>query len=258
MVFSWLKRRRRRRLLAQPFPEDWVRALEALPFYGTLAAAEKSTLHDILRVIVAEKHWEGCGGLTLTEEMQVVIAGHAALLLLGLEHDYYPQFDTILVYPSSYRVGPRHLEDGIYAEDAEHAGEAWYRGPVILSWDQVLDGAQYGQDGVNVALHEFAHKLDFESGVIDGTPPLPSREAAVRWADVMTRAYEQLCEEDENDVDTLLDPYGATNEAEFFAVATETFFEMPVDMQEELPELYEVLRDFFGQDPAARYLAADP
>ena len=260
MVFSWLRRRRWRRLLSTPFPSDWLPYLQSnVAHYGLLGEAEQAKLRDDLRILIADKTWEGCGGLTVTDEIKVTIAAQASLLLLGMEHDYFSRVRSILVYPAGYRspegvIGP----DGVVREGVGRLGEAWYRGPVILGWDEVRLGGQDHRDGRNLVLHEFAHQLDFRDGWIDGTPPLKNRARYKQWQEVMTAEYSRLVEESERGKPKVLDEYGATNPAEFFAVATECFFEKPVQMQRRHPKLYEVLRNYFGQDPANRFTRTMP
>jgi Mlc titration factor MtfA (ptsG expression regulator) len=252
MLFAWLKQRRRRQLLATPFPPEWLIFLRKnVPLYGQLSEAEQAKLRDDLRIFVVERHWEGCGGLTVTDEMKVTIAAQACLLVLNIEHDYFSRVPSILVYPSGYRApAERRGPDGTVNPDAGRLGEAWYRGPVILAWDTVLNGPE----GQNVVLHEFAHQLDFLDGYADGTPLLSSREAYRRWHEVMTAEYQRLIRESESGHARVLDAYGATNPAEFFAVATEAFFEKPLPLRQRHPALYEVLRDYYRQDPAERVL----
>jgi Mlc titration factor MtfA (ptsG expression regulator)/Zn-finger nucleic acid-binding protein len=258
MIFSWLKKRRRRRLLAASFPTDWLAHLQGnVAHYGLLGETERAKLRDDLRVLIAEKTWEGCGGLAVTDEMKVTIAAQACLLLLGVEHDYFSRVQSILVYPAGYRspegnVGP----GGVVHEGGGRLGEAWYRGPVVLGWEAVRVGGQDHRDGRNVVLHEFAHQLDFLDGWIDGTPPLKSRAQSQKWHEVMTAEYARLVEESERGKPKVLDAYGATDPAEFFAVATECFFEKPVQLLRRHPALYEVLRDYYGQDVAGRFTRA--
>jgi MtfA peptidase len=253
MIFSWLRRRRRRKLLALPFPDEWRPWLEELPFYQGLDDEERSGLHDITRVLVAEKTWEGCGGLTITEEMKVVIAAQAALLLLNIEHDFYRRAQSILVYPSAYDTGrPEMNEGGIFGDEGANEGEAWYGGPVILNWNAVKYGVDDQKDAQNLVLHEFAHKLDMMDGYVDGTPPLAHREDYPEWTRVMTEEYDALRGKARKRKRSVLNPYGATNEAEFFAVATESFFEKPLQMEKRHAELYGLLKAYYRQDPAGR------
>jgi Mlc titration factor MtfA (ptsG expression regulator) len=256
MLFSWLKKRRRRQILAAPFPAAWQEYLRNnVPMYPLLSEAEKATLRDDLRIFVAEKNWEGCGGLAMTDEIKVTIAAQACLLLLHIDHDSFARVHSILVYPSGFRspegwTGP----DGVVHTDIGMLGEAWHHGPVILAWDDVLAGSRNLRDGRNVVLHEFAHQLDYLDGLADGTPLLRNREEYRKWHEVMSAEYARLVEESEHGRPKVLDAYGATNPAEFFAVATECFFEKPVQMKSRHPQLYDVLRDYFCQDPVSRFM----
>ncbi len=255
MNFPWSKTQHRRELLAQPFPVSWLGYLAAnVAQYRSLSNDEQRKLGDIARILVAEKSWEGCGGLALTDEMQVTIAAQAALLVLGFEDEYYPNVETILVYPGSFQVLTRRSEvHGVVDERVQiRAGQAALRGPVIVSWSAVRRGGTEAGDGYNVVLHEFAHTLDMRDGAADGAPYLEDAGQIEAWARVMGAEYQRLVEAVAAEEPTLLRAYGATNAAEFFAVATECFFELPRRMQDEHPELYQVLRDFYHQDPAAR------
>ena len=252
MLPGWLKRlfalfEPRRKVRVLPFSPEWLQYLEPLPFYSSLDDAERQRLRQIASVLIHNKRWEGCGGLSITDEIRVTIAAQAALLLLNLDHQYYGDVATILVYPSAFLVD----HDGDGHKDVL-LGEAWDDGPVILAWDSASHGVANRRDGLNVVLHEFAHKLDTLDDLADGTPPLGDRESYQRWREVMTKEYEKLIEDDEDGRATLLDPYGASNPAEFFAVATECFFEKGKKMQRKHPALYQLLRDYYRQDPAAR------
>jgi Mlc titration factor MtfA (ptsG expression regulator) len=258
MIFSWLRNRRRRRIVNQPFPPAWLEYLRRnVAHYKYLTDAEQARLRDDLRIFVAEKNWEGCGGLRITDEIKVTIAAQACLLVLGMEHNYYDRVLSVLVYPGGYRVPAD--EAGRYgiidARGEARLGEAWYRGPVVLAWDQVRRDGQHPSQGKNLVFHEFAHQLDMLDGVIDGTPPLRDRDQARRWKEVMTAEYNQLIEASQHGRATLLDQYGATNEGEFFAVATECFFDKPVPLQQHHPRLYDLLREYYHQDPAERVRA---
>ena len=253
MIFSWLRRRRRAKLLAQPMPDEWRGWLEPYTFYANLDEEERGRLHDIVRVMVAEKNWEGCDGLEATEEMKVVISAQAGLLLLGVEHEYYRRVRSILIYPRTFGVGsPGGQGGGIVGGGGGNLGEAWYRGPVILSWDAAEHGAVDPKDGRNVVYHEFAHKLDLLDGRVDGTPPMSNRADLREWARVMQEEFEILRGGAKKGRKTVLDRYGATNEAEFFAVAVEAFFEKPLKMERVQPELYALFVKHFRQNPAER------
>ncbi len=249
MIFSWLRRKRREKLLRSPFPQAWLPWLEALPFYAHLSADQQARLRDDLRIFVAEKSWEGCGGLNLTDEMKVIIAAQACLLTLELDHDHYPNVSTILVYPSTYRTQDHRDAAGVVRSGQANLGEAWPGGPVILAWDSIQGDVTQGADGRNLVFHELAHKLDMRDGLADGTPPLKHRAMITDWVRVMTKEYERLRDASEHGHATLLDHYGATNPAEFFAVATECFFEKGRHLERRHPELYAVLCEYYGQSP---------
>jgi Mlc titration factor MtfA (ptsG expression regulator) len=258
MLFEWMRRRRRAKLTAQPFPDHWREILEAgVAHYAVLDADEQSRLRDFVRVFAAEKSWEGCGGLEVDDEVIVTISALAGLLVLGRTHRYFRNVKSILVYPSTVTTPERSL--GVFQIPTEPVqsgvpilGEAILHGPVILVWDAVAKHARHPEAGHNVVYHEFAHKLDMLDGAADGTPILESREAMNRWVDVCSNEFNSLRERVHKGKKTFLDAYGATNEAEFFAVATEFFFDKPVRMEEEEAELFDLLRDFYGQDPAER------
>jgi Mlc titration factor MtfA (ptsG expression regulator) len=254
MIFSWLRARRRKKLLATPFPEQWLPYLERnLAQYRYLSRDEQQRLRDNLRVFVAEKNWEGCNGLTVTDEMRVTIAAHACLMTLGLDGDPFGGLQSVLIYPSGYAVPQeRWLEGWSISGIVGREGESWYRGPVVLSWDNIQEDVEYAGHGNNLIWHEFAHQLDNLDRSTNGTPPLEDPRQRRRWHEVMTSEYEQLVEDAEQGRATLLDEYGAENEAEFFAVATECFFDCPEELRDEHPRLYELLADYYRQDPAAR------
>jgi Mlc titration factor MtfA (ptsG expression regulator)/Flp pilus assembly protein TadD len=252
MVFNSLFRSRRRRmLLAEPLPESWRGWLTAnVRLYSHLPAALQRKLENDTRIIVAERTWVGCGGLVLTEEMKVTVAGQASLLLLGEEGYYFDRVPSILLYPQAYvrphKAGDQHSVD----EEAALLGESWQRGSIVLSWPAVLAGGKQENDGQNLVLHEFAHHLDGLDGEMGGTPPLATRAAEGHWHDVFDREYDRLIAEVSAGRETLLDPYGTTNMSELFAVATECFFERASQMRERHAELYACFCDFYKIDPA--------
>lgn len=254
MIFDYFDRKRREKLRAQPFPDEWRKICDRnVPYAKLLGAEERAELEGHIHVFLAEKSFEGCGGLELTDEIRVTIAAQAALLLLGRDVDPYPGIDVILVYPSAYRGQTMSAEGGIVIEGEQaRLGEASTRGILVLSWDDVMRGAADIRDGHNVVIHEFAHALDHEDGSSDGAPPLSRRANYAPWARVFGQEYEKLVDADEHRKKTIIDKYGATNPAEFFAVATETFFEKPLQMQQKHPELYEQLKHYYRQDPVAR------
>ena len=256
MLWDWFKRRRRRRILSQAFPSGWKGWLEEHVLqYRRVPPELQLRLLDLTQVFIAEKNWEGCEGFEVTDEVRVTIAALASLLVLGRPDEL--NFDhvlSILVFPDIYRARLKQQNAaGVVIERREaRAGEAWYRGPVILSWEDVLADARGEFRGDNVVLHEFAHQLDMAgSGSVDGTPRLPSRDAYERWGRVMQAAFRHLRERCRQGRPGLLDCYGAKDPAEFFAVITETFFERPLAMRTQLPEVYELLEEFYGLDPSA-------
>lgn len=249
-----LKYWRRRRIGNRPFPSEWQIILEKnVPLYGCLPFESQSRLRALIQVFLAEKPFEGCGGLEITDEIRVTIAAQGCILLLGLDRDdLYPKLRSILVYPGAYiaRVSDQQ-PDGTVVEGPENrSGESWNHGYVVLSWNDVLQGTSDTTDGRNIVYHEFAHQLDNESGSTEGAPLLPNREMLADWTRVLRAEYEALCAGVERREDTFLDPYGAESPAEFFAVATEFFFELPVELQQRHPDLYGQLRLYYRQDPA--------
>ena len=253
-MFAWLRRRRRDAIRRRPFPAEWRAFIEKnVPYVACLPAEDRKELVGHIQVFLAEKHFEGCRGLQMTDEARVTIAAQACVLLLHRQTEYYPNLVSILVYPTTYLVpGGQSTPDGLVAEGTQaRLGESWARDVVVLAWDSVLSGAADIHDGHNVVLHEFAHQLDQESGMGDGAPVLPRRSMYVAWARVLGHDFDQLVRDTAHHHRTLIDRYGATNPAEFFAVATETFFEKPRQLQSKHPELYLQLQQFYSQNPAA-------
>ena len=236
------KRRRRRRLKDQPFPFEWAAILERnVPCYRALSPSEQSKLQGHIQVFLDEKRFEGCAGLEITDEIRVTIAAQACMLLLHRQSDYYPRMQTIFVYPHRYPARSVGMDaSGIVTEaNGPRLGESWYRGPVVLSWDDARKGAADARDGHNIVFHEFAHQLDSETGEHDGAPVLPRRSMYIAWARALGHDYRRLIDDIARDRKTVLDAYGASDAAEFFAVATEAFFEKPHQMRKHTPELYE-------------------
>ena len=247
------KKRRREKIRNRPFPPAWIETIgKNVPIYRRLPEPDKKELQGHILIFLAEKNFEGCGGLELTDEIRVTIAAQACILLLHRKTDYYPGLYSILVYPGAFIAkGYVELAPGFHTEMRQvHLGESWKHGSLILSWDDVLANGSDIHDGHNVVLHEFAHQLDSEDGRTDGAPPLPHRSMYVAWARILGEDFLRLRREAEEGLPTVLDQYGATNPAEFFAVATECFFEKPLQLQNNHPELYESLKLYFRQDPA--------
>ena len=254
-MFDFFKSRRRVRLRAQPIPDEWRRTIERnVPIVRRLPPSDRQELFGHVNVFLAEKHFEGAGGLELTDEIRVTVAAQACLLLLHRETDYYPLLKSIIVYPSTYVVSDeRPIGGGVWTEgDEPHLGHTQRNlSALVLAWDSTLHGARAVDDGENLVFHEFAHQLDFESGGADGTPPLESSRQYASWARVLGAELDALRRASEAGSPSVLDEYGAENPAEFFAVATEAFFERPLELRTRHAALYDELRAFYRQDPAA-------
>jgi Mlc titration factor MtfA (ptsG expression regulator) len=249
-----LRHVRRKRLVAMPFPPEWETILERnVALYRHLPDDLRNQLHDDIRIFLAEKRFEGLGGLELTDEIRVTIAAEACMLLLNRENRDYPGLISILVYPGAYVAQETaHIGGGVYVEGPSvRLGESWKHGSVVLAWDNVKYGALNAEDGHNVVMHEFAHQLDQEDGVADGAPILDKRSSYAVWAQIMSEEFTRLRSAAEHHKKNVLDDYGAVSPAEFFAVATETFFEKPRQLKKKAPYIYEELREFFHVDPAS-------
>jgi Mlc titration factor MtfA (ptsG expression regulator) len=248
------EKKRREKLRAEPLAPELVAMIERnFPYYQHLSEDERKELHGHVNVFLAEKSFEGCGGLEITDEIRVTIAAQACVLLLHRETDYFPECSAILVYPTTFVAMATRTEGGIVIEGEEaRLGESHARGLVVLAWDDVRRGARDLADGHNVVFHEFAHQLDQEHGPADGAPELPRSSMYAPWARVLGEEYAHLQAAIERHRKTVIDAYGATSPAEFFAVVSETFFEKPRQLQAKHPELYALFRDFYKQDPGAR------
>ena len=252
-VFDLFKRHRRARLRELPLTADQRATLEtSVPHLARLTDADRGELGGLIQIFLAEKSFEGCGGLELTDTIKLIVAAQACLLLLHRDTDIYPGVDAILVYPHAYTATTTD-RDGAVVREGEQArlGESWTRGVVVLAWDHVLSGAARPDDGKNVVLHEFAHQLDGENASMDGAPALGTRARYTAWAHVLGHEYTELADTLHAGRRSDIDAYGATSPAEFFAVVTEMFFEKPRALQRRHPELYSELAGFYRQDPAA-------
>jgi len=249
-----LKTNRRKQVILNPFHAVWEEILNKnVELYRNMPDDLREQLHNDIKIFLDEKIFEGCGGLEITDEIRVTIACEACMLLLNRKNDDFPNLNSILVYPRPY-VGKshEHIGGGQYAiKPTARAGESWTGGDVVLAWDCVKHGAINGEDGQNVVLHEFAHQLDQEDGFADGVPIFHDKSRYRNWGKVLGKEYILLRDRVEHNKNTLMDAYGATNPAEFFAVATETFFEKPCQMKRKEPELYEELKEYYQLDPVA-------
>ena len=245
------RRKKRKQLLAIPFPEDWKKIVQKnVPLYNRLPDSLREQLHGLVNVFTAEKKFEGCGGLEITDEIRVTIAAQASMLLLNRKAHYFPKLHTILVYPHTYAAKTVY-SNGTVTIDGQSVrlGESWQNGPVVLAWDSVTGGTSNIADAQNVVLHEFAHQLDQEDGAADGAPILEHRCSYVAWARVLSKEYEALQKKKKKHRRAVMSEYGATNPAEFFAVATETFFEKSKQMKKRHPELYDELKNYYKLNP---------
>ncbi|MFA4969431.1 MAG: M90 family metallopeptidase [Sulfuritalea sp.] len=246
-LFAWWRQRQADRL---EIPAALWNEVEAgLPFLGHLTPPERIHLRRLARQFIAEKQWSGAQGLHLTPRIQVAIALQACLPILHLGLGWYEGWVGIVVYPGDFVI-PRKVmdEDGVVHEyDDEVMGEAWYGGPVLVSWFEHPEDA----DGINVVIHEFAHKLDMKSGDANGLPPMHEGMSRQRWSEVMSRAFDDFQRRVDRGEDTPLDPYGAELPTEFFAVASEAFFEAPEMLRSEYPDVFDQFRLFYRQDPSA-------
>ncbi|MBC8378160.1 MAG: zinc-dependent peptidase [Planctomycetes bacterium] len=242
---------RRNALLTTAFPHDWIPLIDKnIPLYSRLPEDLKTQLHGLINVFLDEKRLVGCGGQDITDEVRVTIAAQACMLLLNRKTHFYPKLKTIYVYPHTYVAKGLMNDGGLIVEGKSvRLGESWQNGPVVLTWDSVTGGARNIQDGRNVVFHEFAHQLDQEDGDADGAPILESRSCYRSWAQVLSAEYERLCSKTRGRRRSVLNKYGATNPAEFFAVATEAFFEKPKQMHKKSPDLYEELKSYYRIDP---------
>lgn len=237
----------------QEFPDNWLEILRRrLLFYPNLPENLQHQLQNLIKVFLHDKRFVGCGGQEINDEIRVTIAAQACLLLLNRNSSQYDQLQSVLVYPSTF-VAIRQVRDELGLVSTAHTellGESWSQGKVVLAWDNVENGVLNLQDGHNVVLHEFAHQLDHETGATNGAPVLQTRGAYKSWAQVFSKEFEDLQRQASQQQQSLMDHYGATNPAEFFAVATETFFECPLQMHRNHEELYRELVDFYRVDPA--------
>jgi Mlc titration factor MtfA (ptsG expression regulator) len=245
---------RRRRLRALGIPEEWRAIIgHAMPMYWRMPAPLRQRLDGLVNQFLAEKDFVGCGGLEVTQEMRVGIAAQACLLVVNRAAQVYDELFSVLIYPAAF-VAPevRHDFAGVVHErERVLSGQAWDTHRIILSWEDVQAGARAADDGYNVVFHEFAHYLDAEAGEVDGAPLLGDEEHYERWAEVMQEEFDRLRTAAARGAPTLLDPYGAESEGEFFAVATEVFFERAVDLRSDHPALYAELKNYYRLDPAS-------
>lgn len=254
-MFGLLKNRRRRRILASETipPHLWQGVVDAVPVLRALDADERRRLQELALLFLHEKRIEPAGGLVLDDAMRVRIAALACLPVLALDLDCYDGFAAVIVYPGEFVVREReHVDEAgvVHVADDVLSGESWDAGPVVLGWQDVAESGL--GDGYNVVAHEFAHKLDLLDGAVNGLPPLHRAMSVAEWTNVFQSEYDALIEQIDRREEPWLDPYAAENPGEFFAVCSELFFDVPLEMLMRHPALYRQLAAFYRQDPAER------
>jgi Mlc titration factor MtfA (ptsG expression regulator)/Tfp pilus assembly protein PilF len=239
------------------FTESWRPFVEANIFlFRLLPQEDQARLLERMEVFIESRFWEGCAGLEVTDEMRVTVAAQACLLVLGMHDYHFDELKTVLLYPSGFLA--RDEDEFGQERDRGHLlGQAAHEGPVLLSWWHARWEGRRSSER-NLVLHEFAHKLAELGDPERGLPPFRTPELAHRWEDIVYEEFERLVEDVDYGRPTLLDPYGASNRPEFFAVATECFFLRSRELQERHPELYAFLSDCYQQDPAAWPWEAHP
>ena len=247
------KKQRRNRLMRKAMLEDWLGILKRnVPYTAYFSHKDQQRLQGLIQIFLDEKWFEGVGGLEMTDEIRVTIAAQACILMLHRGEDLYPKLRTVIVYPYTYQVQEiiRQPEGTEIERSQIRFGESWSYGTVVLSWDNVLRGASNIHDGKNVVFHEFAHQLDNESGVVNGVPVFPTRYQHQAWTEMLEQEYTNLVNRLGKLQPDVFSLQGAVSPAEFFAMATELFFEKSVQLHAQHPELYDQLRLFYQQDPA--------
>lgn len=253
MVWSFMNWRRRRAQRHDKLPElAWMDVVASLPLLGGLSGDELNRLRELVLLFLHEKELVAAGGYVLSDDMRLKIAAQACLPILNLGLDYYAGWVSVIVYPDEFVPEYEFMdEDGVAHQVREPMiGESWERGPIILSAVDVECSGEH--NGVNVVIHEFSHKLDMLNGVPDGFPPLHREMDRVAWTRAFSGAFDDFSAKVESGAETLIDPYAAESPAEFFAVMSEAFFEIPHTLQREYPEVYRQLAGFYRQDPAGR------
>jgi MtfA peptidase len=245
---------RRAFIKRKKLPENWLKVLNNdVPYYKILPELMKQELHKCILVLMSEKIFEGCGGFTVTDREKVIISAYAGLLITGEPSGFYPSLRTILVYPDHY-VAPVHEEDesGVMTEGVEpRSGESWDLGTIVLSWNDIQNDLAHSFSGKNLIIHEFSHQLDDQYGLTAGIDLNGRVHTKNEWNDILSRHYLELKQDIEKGIKSLIDSYGATSPAEFFAVVTECFFENGYRLRNKYPQLYKALKSFYNIDPAS-------
>ena len=258
MIGAWRRWREARTLARRAIPDPlWTTTLAAYPFLGWRSAEDRRRLRELATLFIADKEWAGAHGFEVSDAVAVAIAAQACVPVLQLGLAAYAGFKGIVVQPDAVAARRSRMDEiGVVHEyDEELAGEAMYRGPVMLSWSDVQRAADFEGPVYNVVIHEFAHVLDMLDGEADGVPPLPSARELAHWMEVIEAQWQRFVRRVDAGEPTLIDPYGAEGRDEFFAVASEAFFVAPREFAAEEPRLHELLQRFYHQDPAASYAA---
>lgn len=249
-MFNIIKDWREQRILdsSEFAHEDWARAAERIVILDRLSGDELSRLFDLATLFLADKSITGAQGFEITDTVRQSIALQACLPILNLSLEWYDGWSSIIIYQGSYKSDSTTVDEfGIVHEGSQHrSGEAWQRGPVVLSWKDAKHSGE--RDGHNVVIHEFVHKLDMMNGRANGFPPLQPDMDPTRWTEIMSRDFEDF----QTHRKSGLDRYGATNPAEFFAVLSEVFFETPKKLVDAYPDIYDIMVKFFRQDTLKR------
>ena len=259
-MLSFFRRRRRERALREARIDDaeWQRALQDYSFTRALDAGERARLKQLTILFLAEKPINGAGNLNIDNGARLAIAIQACMLILNLDLDWYKSWTEVVVYPGEFVTRHEEVDEAgvVHVLEQPMSGESWPNGTVVLSWTDVLQAGQAeNEGGYNVVIHEFAHQIDMLNGEANGFPPLHQDMSREQWADVFSKAYEHFCKRVDDWEDTVIDEYAAENPAEFFAVISEAFFETPLAVRNEYPDVYAQLVLFYRQDPAARVVA---
>lgn len=250
---KYVRRARRESLFKTPLESSRITILQNyVTIYSKLPQHLREELHGHINIFLDEKKFIGREGIEITDEISTIVAGNACLLLLEGSKRRFTGFSSILIYPNAY-IAHEVQHDGLLSTEqpSKRAGESWVRGPIVLSWADTRSGSINAEDGRNVVIHEFAHKLDEQSGHMNGLPVLRNKSHYKEWNKVLSQEFNALHKRAKRGGNKVLDEYGTVSPAEFFAVASESFFEKPIQMKKRLPELYKQLETFYNTDPAS-------
>lgn len=242
----------REKIRNEPFKKEWRKIIQQrIPYFRQMPADLQLQLKQHIQVFLTEKEFVGCNGVEITDEIRITVAAQACLLLLNRKTNFYPKLRTILVYPRAFVKQQESVQANgvLHTQKTILAGESWDFGKVVLSWQDTIEGAQIPDDGHNVVIHEFAHQLDQENGRANGAPILDKEQSYQCWSEVFSAQYEQLKRQAQTGTPSLFDYYGATNPAEFFAVASEVFFEKAKEFHSQHPKLYRQLTQYYQVNP---------